>query len=92
MGDKNVGLISKYEVRRVDAKPVGWCFVLEFKDPLAIPALEAYSVAARDAGYEPLADDLDVKLETMRNIHAEGHQHQCGKPEECPGGKTAIKV
>src|SRR5687767_1041244 len=62
MSDPKAGLIHKYRVERVDKKPVAWCFVLEGKDPLAIPALRAYALAARAKGYVPLADDLERKI------------------------------
>lgn len=56
------GLHEKYVVARTDGKCVNWCFVLEDKDPLAIPALEAYMEAAREAGYRALAEDLRRKV------------------------------
>lgn len=62
MGD---GLTHKYDVRRVDGKPVRWCFVLEDTDPLARVALVAYAEAARLAGYSELADGLLAKAETI---------------------------
>jgi hypothetical protein len=65
MGDKAAGLTKKYEVIRADGKPVEWCFVLEDKDPLAIPALESYARAAMQAGYERLATDLLDKVDEM---------------------------
>jgi len=60
--DKSLGLIGKYRVERVDGKPVKWSFTLEDKDPLALPALKAYSQQARAAGYTALANDLDEKI------------------------------
>jgi hypothetical protein len=72
VGDKTVGLIHKYDVQRVDGKPVGWVFVLEDKDPLTIPALRAYADAAELAGYGPLAADLRLKArELARRVYAE---------------------
>lgn len=58
MTSKDLGLISKYRVERTDGKPVGWCFVLEDKDPLAWPALLTYADMAEGAGYLQLATDL----------------------------------
>lgn len=69
MTSKDLGLIGKYRVERVDGKPVDWCFVLQDTDPLAIPALQAYSQEARRKGYGPLADDLDAKLIELRERH-----------------------
>lgn len=66
--DRQRGLYQKFDVRRTD--PVaqerhGECeyFVLDiWHDALALPALEAYTKAARDAGYVALADDLAMKI------------------------------
>lgn len=66
MTSRDLGLIHKYDVRRTDGKEVEWCFVLEDKDPLAIPALEAYRDAAREAGYLSLAEDLRVKVAGLK--------------------------
>lgn len=65
MTDKATGLIDKYRVERTDGKPVNWCFVLEDKDPLAIPALRAYAEAAKAAGYEALWGDLLGRIEWL---------------------------
>jgi hypothetical protein len=62
MSSKDTGLISKYIVDRWDGKPVGWCFVLEGKDPLAWPALLTYADMAEGAGYLELAKDLRAKV------------------------------
>ena len=53
------GLFHKYDVTRVDGRPVEWCFVLEDKDPLAPAALKAYAAAARRTGAGALAEDLE---------------------------------
>lgn len=66
MDDKEKGLYKKYNVSRVDGKPMGWCFVLEEKDPRAIPALEAYAISAREVGYQKLYDDLKIVIEKMQ--------------------------
>ena len=68
MPDKGVGLVDTYQVERaihayqvarLDGKPVGWCFVLEEHDPLAVGALFAYCEAAAATGYDVLAADLE---------------------------------
>ena len=69
-------LYQKYEVKRNDGKSVQWAFVLEDKDPLAIPALEAYAAAARQAGYNPLADDLEAKVQELRQALEQPGQEQ----------------
>lgn len=66
------GLEGRYHVQRADQRPIAWAFVLEDRDPLAIPALEAYADAADMAGYRSLASDLRKKLREMRVLHAEG--------------------
>lgn len=66
MSDKERGLFHKYNVTRTDGKPVNWAFVLEDKDPLAIPALQAYESAARQKGYIALAEDLRLQIAMMK--------------------------
>lgn len=71
---KSMGIFHKFNVTRVDGTdaPGGkhdGCdyFVLDVThDPLAIPALQAYAVAAYDAGYETLAVDLQEKVEAAK--------------------------
>jgi hypothetical protein len=58
MNAKNEGLKQKYVVTRVDRRPIGYTFVLEYEgDPFAIPALKAYAEACKD-DYPKLAEDL----------------------------------
>lgn len=66
--DKSRGLYKKFNVTRSNpesqARHVG-CeyFVLDiWHDALALPALESYEKAAREAGYVQLAEDLAVKI------------------------------
>jgi len=67
VGKKASGLYEKFKVERTDGssapgKKHDGCryFVLDIThDPLAAPALIAYAKAAREAGYGPLADDLE---------------------------------
>lgn len=69
------GAYPKYIISRTDGKPVDRCFVLELRDPLAVPALHAYRDAARAAGYAALAVDLDHWLndpEYERTLDAAG--------------------
>lgn len=70
MTPRNLGLIHKYRVERVDGKPVEWAFVLQDTDPLAIPALKAYQTAARADGYDALADDLEDKIKELEARHS----------------------
>jgi hypothetical protein len=68
MGDKSQGLIGKFRIERVDGTDAEGgkhhgCnyFVLDLThDEHAIPALQSYADSARAAGYELLADDLQV--------------------------------
>lgn len=71
---KQLGIYEKFHVVRRDredrpGRKHDGCryFVLDLDhDPLAIPALRSYAVAARAAGYAALADDLEnaaVQLE-----------------------------
>ena len=58
------GLIKKYQVERMDGKPMPeGCIVLEWKDPNARVGIAAFSRRVRRCGYEKLADDLDSKLD-----------------------------
>lgn len=60
---KGVGLLHKYNVERVDGKPIAdGCFVLEYKDKHARVAIRAYAEAAARDGYELLAQDLLRKV------------------------------
>lgn len=48
---QNEGYFNKYNVTRVDGKPVGRTFTIEVdRDPFAVAALAAYRNAADDAG------------------------------------------
>jgi hypothetical protein len=52
------GLKHKYNVERVDGKPVGFCFVLEpERDPYARSALRHYAIAVSNEHPE-LTNDL----------------------------------
>lgn len=55
MTDEHLGLYGKYHVERVDGKPIAGCFVLEYTDTRAWPALLAY---ADSCGDPVLAEDL----------------------------------
>lgn len=58
MSAKDEGLKEKYWVSRVDRKPVGRCFVLDYEnDPFAKSALLAYADAC-EKEYPKLAEDL----------------------------------
>jgi hypothetical protein len=61
MDDKARGLYKKYEVSRVDGKPVLDCIVLEFTDPRARVGLKAWADAlAKD--YPQLSKDVFAKI------------------------------
>ncbi len=60
---KGVGLLHKYNVERVDGKPIAdGCFVLEYKDKHARVALRAYADSVSKEGYRELAEDLLKKV------------------------------
>ena len=61
----NSGLTKRYNVERVDGKPVGECIVLEFRDPNARPAIAAFADAVEKDGYVNLANDLRTKLSSQ---------------------------
>jgi hypothetical protein len=67
--DRERGLYNKFIVERTDMQAAERhrdCeyFVLDLHhDALAIPAVEAYIVAARESGYHKLASDLERKIE-----------------------------
>lgn len=59
MGDRLVGLTNKYNVQRIDGRPVGKCIVLEYEDdPNTYPAILAFAESVEADGYRALADDL----------------------------------
>lgn len=55
--DTERGLYAKYQVRKINGKPIGKCFVLEEHDPFAIAAIRAYADAC-EATHPLLAGDL----------------------------------
>lgn len=61
--DREKGLYTKYNVSRVDGRPMQDAIVLEFKDPNARAGIKAFSEAVRADGYNHLADDIDLRLE-----------------------------
>lgn len=63
--DKEEGFKHKYNVSRVDGKPVGWCFVLDERDPNIPPALRAYADSCEARGYAALAVDLRAKADQL---------------------------
>jgi len=75
--DMNRGLYRKFQVTRYDpANKHAHCFyfVLDVDhDVLAIPAMEAYIVAADEAGYKHLAADLRGVVATAKIKHAGGN-------------------
>lgn len=63
---KDGPIYDKYIVVRRDGQDTEWCFVLEYGDPFAVPALQAYANAARDGGFLLLADDIEDRLAYMQ--------------------------
>lgn len=59
--DKQRGMYPKYRVEKLNGKPVGPCFVLEFKDRHARAALRAYAVSC-EAEFPKLAADLRAQI------------------------------
>jgi hypothetical protein len=51
------GLEGRYQVRRLDGKPIGECFVLAETDPYAAAALATYAEACAER-YPQLSADL----------------------------------
>lgn len=63
--EKQIGLYGKYHVDRVDGKPITQgCIVLEFKDPIARPAIQFWAETMREAGYHQVHADVMAKLQT----------------------------
>lgn len=55
--DEEAGIRAKYQVRRLDGRAVGRCFVLADHDPYAAVALDAYAQACAEK-FPVLAADL----------------------------------
>lgn len=68
--DKERGLYRKYNVERVDGKPLkgGGALVLEFGDPQAWNAIEEYADRIRVSNPQ-FADDLRRLTQQQRNLH-----------------------
>lgn len=62
--DRTRGLYGKYkQIERVDGKPVGQTYILEYeKDPHARAALAAYADSCERDNYGPLAKDIRARL------------------------------
>lgn len=61
--NKSKGLLEKYKVERTDGKPLkGGAIVLEWGDPNARVAIEAFAAQVDKAGYHLLAIDLRQRL------------------------------
>jgi hypothetical protein len=58
MDDKTRGMYKKYDVSRMDGRPMGRAIVLEIDDPNSWPALLVWSLTVLAAGYEALAEDV----------------------------------
>lgn len=63
--NRGAGLIKKYNVNtvsRVDGKPIEECIVLEFKDPIARPAIKVWGDEMDKNGYSAVAADVRILL------------------------------
>lgn len=61
---KEEGLKNKYEVSRVDGKPIEHgCIVLEWDDPSARKAIKTFALSVQEQGYKKLAADLFHRLD-----------------------------
>lgn len=60
MENKQEGLQERYEVKRLDGKPLKGdrCIVLEVGDPNAKPAINTFAKTVEEQGYVQLAEDL----------------------------------
>lgn len=61
---KDKGLYKKYNVTRVDGKPIkgGNCIVMEFGDPIARVAIKAWTKELDKNGYHDLAYETRTLL------------------------------
>lgn len=63
MSGKRQGLFHKYNVTRVDGKPIkGGCIVLEWDDPNALVAIAAFARRVSRYGYPFLGLELENEL------------------------------
>lgn len=63
MGLKTEGLISKYEVKKINNPNKNLdCIVLEFDDPIARQGIYAWAEAMNKAGYSKCAAQVFAKL------------------------------
>lgn len=60
------GLYKKYNVERVDGKPVEDAIVLEFKDELSRVIIQAWACRMFDAGYKDVYYDVQSKLDVYK--------------------------
>lgn len=69
--DKQQGLYARYDVKRIDGKPLadGGAFVIEMDDPIGLYALRVYASLARASGYHQLADDLVSRVRIAERVH-----------------------
>lgn len=63
------GLYEKYRVSRYDGKPVGECFVLSFRDPVARVVLRNYALVTSLMGNRQLGRDLTDRLDAYGAEH-----------------------
>lgn len=69
MGNKNEGLVNKYDVRKVSNPGKNLdCIVLEFDDPIARRGIQAWAEAMNDAGYHKCAAQVLAKLCRLEGV------------------------
>ena len=62
MKSKNKGIYKKYNVSRVDGKPMGLCIVLELKNETSRVVLWQYAAIAEAVGHKAFAKELRAVL------------------------------
>jgi len=79
MSENAKGLYQKYEVRRVDGKPMPrGCIVLEWDDPNAWMAIQSFASELWAVGYKELADELNARRLEMIDEHMAKEKAQAG--------------
>lgn len=63
MADRTAGLEHRYNVERIDGKPVGPGIFLEYDDPNSLPALAVWADTVEADGFAQLASDVRAKVQ-----------------------------
>lgn len=67
MTSTDEGFVKKYNVVRLDGKPVGLSFVMELKDPNTHDAMLTYANTVEKQGYYKLAEDIRNFIESYKH-------------------------